>query len=325
MTDFKSKIIQMLTKYKKRLLKISWSFVRLFFLAGLSFIILYPFYLMISSSFLSRADMLDTSVFLIPKNFSVFSFHIADLIIGYWKSLFTSTVLTVTITIIQTFVCIVTGYGFGRFNFPGKNIFFALVIFTFVVPPQLYMASLYLRFRFFDIFGLFSIITGNPLNMINEYTPMYLLALTGNGIKNGLFIYIFRQNFRNMPRELEEAAYVDGAGTIKIFSSIMVPNVIATIITVVLFSFVWQYNDAFYSGLFLTSPDLLPLKYMGVYNWDVRILPSLGISDVDGYNPVFVNSVRSAAALMIMTPVILVYIFSQRFFVQSVERAGIVG
>jgi multiple sugar transport system permease protein len=161
--------------------------------------------------------------------------------------------------------------------------------------------------------------------MINEYTPMYLLALTGNGIKNGLFIYIFRQNFRNMPRELEEAAYVDGAGTIKIFSSIMVPNVIATIITVVLFSFVWQYNDAFYSGLFLTSPDLLPLKYMGVYNWDVRILPSLGISDVDGYNPVFVNSVRSAAALMIMTPVILVYIFSQRFFVQSVERAGIVG
>jgi multiple sugar transport system permease protein len=64
---------------------------------------------------------------------------------------------------------------------------------------------------------------------------------------------------------------------------------------------------------------------MGVYNWDVRILPSLGISDVDGYNPVFVNSVRSAAALMIMTPVILVYIFSQRFFVQSVERAGIVG
>lgn len=121
---------------------------------------------------------------------------------------------------LQTFVCLMVGYGFGRYEIPCRNLLFALVIFTIVVPPQLYMSSMYLHFKDFDILGLIRLIRGEPLHLVNTYAPLYLLSLTASGIKNGLFIYIFRQNFRNMPGEIEEAAFVDGAGHFRILPAL---------------------------------------------------------------------------------------------------------
>ncbi len=310
---------------KKKSVKLIWKGVRLFFLIGLSFMILFPVYKMVMSAFMSINDTFDNSVFLIPKNFSIYSFFVANNIIGYLGSLVNTLGLSFSITLIQLLVCTFVGYGFARFKFPMRNIIFALVIFTFVVPPQLYMSSLFIKFRFFDVFGLINLFTGNPLNLINSYTPMYLLALFGSGIKNGLFIYILRQGFRNLPKELEEAAYVDGAGVFKIFYKIMVPSVKAILITVGLFSFVWQYNDTFYSGFFLVSSNLLSIKYNAVYHWDVRYLNNYGLSDMEIYNPVFANSVKSAASLLIILPLIIVYLLVQKHFSESIERSGIVG
>ena len=129
------------------------------------------------------------------------------------------------------------------------------------------MASTYLHFKSFDIFGLFHMITGQPLNMINSYWPIFLLSLTGNGIKKRVvYCYIFRQNFRNRPKEIEEAAYVDGAGHLRIFGGIMVPNAfVATVVTVMLFSFVWTYNDNVVSGM-LTGGNHLQYLYIADFN-----------------------------------------------------------
>lgn len=115
------------------------------------------------------------------------------------------------------------------------------------------------------------------------YAPVVLLAMTGNGIKNGLFIYIFRQNFRSMPTALEEAAYVDGAGHIRIFTRIMLPNAITTIVTVALFSFVWQYNDTYYSGIYLNmDAGILSLKSTRWsvirWRWRISVCPSVRFS-----------------------------------------------
>ena len=313
-------------KIKKTGTRLAWSILKLFVMTGLSFIILYPVYKMFASAFMSKLDMLDSSVFLIPKNFSVYSFMISANMIGYLESLRNSLFLSVTIALIQLITCTMVGYGFARFHFPFKRILFALVIFTFVVPPQLYMSSLFIRFKFFDLFGIMSLLTGSPLNLIDaSYTPLYLLSLTGNGIKNGLFIYIFRQAFRNLPKELEEAAYVDGAGVFRVFAGIMLPNLTAVVITVGLFSLVWQYNDSFYSGFLLRSPNLLVLQYNILYHWDVRYLPNYGLTDAEIYNPVFATSVRSAAALIIIAPVVGIYMSVQRFFTESLERSGITG
>lgn len=321
-----SKLNKLMPQAKNRLRRFITSAVRLFFLVGLSFMILYPVYVMISSSLLGSEDMFDKSVFLIPKHPAINSFRIAAAMMNYGTGLVTTLLVSLSIMLIQCVICLATGYGFGRFNFPLRNIIFAFVILTVVVPPQLYMTTLYMRFQSIDMFGLVSLIRGEPFNLVNQYTPLYLLALTGNGIKNGLFIYIFRQNFRNMPLELEEAALVDGAGTFKIFTRIMIPNSITTIVTVALFSFVWQYNDSFYAHLFKTE-NMLSNQYQAIFDWDAGAMKSLdlGLSDVDLFNPVFASSVRSAAALMIILPVLVIYLVAQRQFVQSIERSGIVG
>jgi len=306
-------------KTKKIARKASWYGVRLFFLTGLSFVILYPVYTMIAAAFTSKADMLDSTVFLIPRTLSVYAFTIASELLNYQKSLALTLFIAVTVAAVQTLICMMAGYGFGRFRLPLKKLLFAMVLFTVVVPPQLYMSTLYLQFKDFSLFGLFK------TNLLNSFTPLYLLALTGNGIKNGLFIYIFRQNFRNMPNEIEEAALVDGAGTFKTFSHVMLPNAMASIVTIFLFSFVWQYNDSFYMGLFMTSPDILSINFNIAYHWDTQMLQTMGLSDADIFNPVFAATVRSACALLILAPVIAVYLALQRFFVESVERAGVVG
>ena len=161
--------------------------------------------------------------------------------------------------------------------------------------------------------------------MINSYWPIFLLSLTGNGIKNGLFIYIFRQNFRNMPKEIEEAAYVDGAGHLRIFGGIMVPNAVATVVTVMLFSFVWTYNDNVVSGMLTGSSHLLSVQYLYIADLTNLILKDWGIGDALSYNPIYMMCLKSAGVLLVILPPVLLYLVMQRFFVESVERSGLVG
>ena len=110
-----------------------------------------------------------------------------------------------------------------------------------------------MRFKGFDVFGLFQAVSGEPIHLLNSYWPFFLLSATGMGIKNGIFIYLFNQFFGGMPKEIEDAAMVDGAGSFKIFCKVMLPNAVTIIVTVLLFSVVWQYNDIMYSQLFLST------------------------------------------------------------------------
>ena len=302
-----------------------WNILRTVVLIGLCFMILYPVLQLLTRSFMGTADMNDGSVVLIPRPFSMENISLAWQMLDYPGSLAVTLLVVTTATVLQTLCCLLAGYGFARFDIPLKRLLFAMVIFTIVVPPQLYMASTYLHFKSFDIFGLFHMITGQPLNMINSYWPIFLLSLTGNGIKNGLFIYIFRQNFRNMPKEIEEAAYVDGAGHLRIFGGIMVPNAVATVVTVMLFSFVWTYNDNVVSGMLTGSSHLLSVQYLYIADLTNLILKDWDIGDALSYNPIYMMCLKSAGVLLVILPPVLLYLVMQRFFVESVERSGLVG
>ena len=302
-----------------------WNILRTVVLIGLCFMILYPVLQLLTRSFMGTADMNDGSVVLIPRTFSMENISLAWQMLDYPGSLAVTLLVVTTATVLLTLCCLLAGYGFARFDIPLKRLLFAMVIFTIVVPPQLYMASTYLHFKSFDIFGLFHMITGQPLNMINSYWPIFLLSLTGNGIKNGLFIYIFRQNFRNMPKEIEEAAYVDGAGHLRIFGGIMVPNAVATVVTVMLFSFVWTYNDNVVSGMLTGSSHLLSVQYLYIADLTNLILKDWDIGDALSYNPIYMMCLKSAGVLLVILPPVLLYLVMQRFFVESVERSGLVG
>ena len=124
---------------------------------------------------------------------------------------------------------------------------FGLVIFTLVVPPQIIILPLYLNLRFFTVWGL---IPEPGIDLLGSYWPFILMGISGTGFNNGLFIFIMRQFFKGMPRELEEAAYIDGANPLQTFLRVMLPGAKPALVIVFLFATVWMYNDYFFTLCF---------------------------------------------------------------------------
>lgn len=307
-----------------------WAIVRSIFIIGFSFIILHPVINMISKAFMHQVDVNDNTVLWFPKNFTLENLKFAWKLMNYPAAFLNSSVVTVITTLLQTTSCLIIGYGFARFEFKFKKILFALVMITILVPPQQVMAPLYLYFKNFDVLGIIKFTTGKSgINMLDSYWPFLFLSATGFGIRNGLFIFIFRQFFRSMPTETEEAAWVDGVGPLRTFAFIMVPNATTVIITVILFSFVWQWNDVFYSGIFLQNLRMLPQAFQ-LYNSYIggNKLISIVAEEMTRYNLYdfkVLALLRNAAIFMIMAPVVMIYTFMQRYFVEGIERSGIVG
>ena len=142
------------------------------------------------------------------------------------------------------------------------------------------------------------------------------------GLKDGLYIYMIRQFFRNIPNDMEEAAYVDGCGMFKTFYTIMLPEATPIITSCFLFSFVWQWTDGFYSGMFLGGRRLVSTSISS-------IVDSLGvyISRITGekvaVSIAYSNCILSTATLLVVGPLIILYLFAQRKFVESIASSGI--
>ncbi|MBQ8753050.1 MAG: carbohydrate ABC transporter permease [Clostridia bacterium] len=282
-----------------------WSVVRAVILAGLCFLILYPFFVKAVNGFKSLDDFLDSTVRYIPKEPTWDNWFTAFDRMEYLSSLGRTLMVSVLGGVLQTFISSLVGYGFARFKFKGNGILFACVILVLLVPPQTILIPLYETFRFFIIPGLF------PNGMINTVAPMIILSLTGLGLRNGLYIFMFRQSFRNMPKELEEAAYIDGCGAFGTFFKIMLPSARPIIVTVSLFAFSWQWTDTFYNDLFFPTQTVLASAVYKLQNvYDEAILNSM---------------LQNVGAILAILPLAIFYLFAQRAFVQSVERSGIVG
>ena len=241
-----------------------YSFLRFILLFGLCFLILQPLFNKISLSFMLENDLYDPTIIVVPRNFTTDNYKLVSSLIMYWKSLFNSIAISTIVSILQVASATVVGYGFARFDFPLKNFWFACVLLVIVVPPQTIMSSLYLNFRFFDIFGLFKFFTGETINLQKSIFPYLMLCLTTMGLKSGLYIFLTRQYFRGIPKELEEAAYVDGCGNFSTFIKIMLPDAKPILVSCFLFAFVWQWTDSFYSKMFLGNIPLLSSKLTAI-------------------------------------------------------------
>ena len=187
---------------------------------GLSFTMLYPLIKVLPAVFGDFATLDDPNVVWIPRKLSVLSFTAAIRIgFGNGTAVLLSLLYSAVVAGIQIFSSALAGYSLGRVRFPMRSLFMVLVVVTIVVPPQTLLIPQYLRFQKFDIFGIFTLLTGEPLNLLNQPYTLYLLAATGFGIKQGIFIFIFRQFFKGLPIELEEAAFIDGCGFYRTFSA----------------------------------------------------------------------------------------------------------
>lgn len=283
-------------------------------LISLSFIFIYPMLYLISKSLMLSSDLSDATVQWIPKGFSLenylFSFGALNYVKSFWNSVMTSLIPA----LIQIFSCAVIGYGFARYRFAGKALLLALVMFTFLVPPQTNVVPLYMFF--------------SDLGWINKYFPFWVPALFGHGLRGALFVLIFTQFFRGLPGQLEEAARIDGAGAYRTFWTIMLPLARPAMLVVFLFSLVWHWNDIFQPSLYVFMSEKFNLtQQLTVLNGQGEQELAIGgaaSSSALVQIPTFANRVM-AGALMTILPMLILYLFTQRYFVESVERAGIAG
>lgn len=317
-------------KLKSRLLRAGVTILRTVLLVGFSYIILHPIVLMISKAFMAQEDVFDNSVLWIPKHFTLQNLKVAFDTMKYSKALMNSVLTSFASTIMQVIPCMMAGYAFARFKFKGSNLLFAIVILTILMPPQQFMTPLYLHLSRFDIFGIIKTLNGGKtINLTSTYIPYFLLSLTGFGLRNGLFIFLFRQSFRGIPRETEEAAMMDGAGQFRIFWQIMLPSSATILVTVMLFSFVWQYNDTYYSGLLLADVQTLPQAF-GIFDatisgWNGDLSSHSVLAKYVLDDPKVLALLRNSAMLLILAPLLVVYALAQKHFIQSIERSGLVG
>lgn len=290
-----------------------WPFFRFVILFGLGFVILYPLIYMVSCTFRERSDMSDPTVMWIPRHYTLNVLKETIQAMDFWNTLKTTLILNVGCSLVQVISCAITGYGFARFKFKGKGILFGVVIMMILVPTQVISLPLYTQFRYF-LFG--------KVSLIDTMWTMYLPALTANGIRSGLMILIFRQFFKGLPRELEDAAYIDGCGPFKTFIRVMVPNAASSFLTVFLFSVVWYWNDYYVSTTFFTDTKTVALM---LTNLDNELKIKLFNDPTVQISPREQIVWKEAGCLISIAPILILYAFLQKYFTEGIERSGLVG
>ena len=286
-------------------------------LIGVGYVILSPVIGIIVNSISSNKDAYNPMVFVLPQFPTLERYALAIERLNYFPTMFRDLLYTLTLTALQLLVCSMVGYGFARFDFPLKKLLFGCVVVMIVIPAHTIMLPLYMTFKSFDPFGIVSVIKGTP-GIMGTVVPMYIMTLLGCGVRSGLYIYIFNQFFRGLPKEIEEAALVDGCGVWYTYFRIMLINAMPAVITVAVFSIVWQFNDTFYAKLFLISEDVVISK-------KISSLQAV-IANVDKILDTTIQELYlDAGIVLIILPILIIYLVLQKYFIEGVERSGIVG
>lgn len=319
--------------------KVMWSLIRFLIIFIIGFVIIYPVLQILSKAFMPVSQYADPSVIWIPKSLTMTNIKAAMLGLNFKATFTRSAILCIGCAILQVMSCAMIGYGFARFRFKLRGVLFGLVIVTIVIPTQLVYLPMMVQYRFFDFFGFSHVLaafTGKPYsaytkNLIDSNVTFFLPSALGVGVRSGLFIYIYRQFFRNMPKELEEAAKIDGCGPWRTFLRVMLPNAKSSALTVFLFSIVWHWNETMMSNAFFASGHkTLAVAVQSIADAAkseglITSIVESGLYTASGRNLQAAQGVAYGAVLLFLLPPLVLYIFTQRFFVEGVESSGIKG
>jgi multiple sugar transport system permease protein len=277
-------------------------------LIAIGFVYLYPLLFMFVTSLKSPADLLNPMVQWIPSEVYTGNYIKAFRVLDYPRTLFSSILISVVPSFFQAVVCSLVGYGLARYRFWGKNLLFALILATFIIPPQNTVIPQMLTYRDLGLLG-------NPLALV-------LPAMLGQGYKSAIFILIFYQTFLTLPKALEEAARLDGASDWKIFLRIAVPTAVPAYIISMIFSIVWYWNETYLTVIFLEGGvQSLPMQLAKFVQAYENLYPPGTVNIFDRLN----EAVKLSGTFLNILPLLLMYFVLQKWFVESVERSGIAG
>ncbi|MCR5323776.1 MAG: carbohydrate ABC transporter permease [Lachnospiraceae bacterium] len=277
----------------------------------IGFVYLYPMLYMFSTSLMNRDDLLDTSVKWIPSSFYLQNYADAAKSMDFWPTFAKGILIALLPTLCNVVICMMVGYGFAKYEFKGKKIMMGLLIFSYILPSQVTMIPTYVLY--------------NKMGILGTILTFVLPAIFGNGLNAPIFILIFYQFFKQVPKVLMEAAAIDGAGHLRTFFRIAVPSAIPAIVTVVLFSFVWYWNESYLTELYvrgLSTKSSWTNLVIQLKNFDSSFNTKASVGDTaTSLN----ESVRMAATALSILPLFVMYLILQRQFVESIDRAGITG
>ena len=284
---------------KQRVPGLLLSLIRFVIIFGLAFIILKPFVYKILMAFMSPDDLLDSTVRLVPQHFSLYYWKTALEGLNLGQTLRNTGLLSLLVGVIQVASCTMIGYGLARFKFRGSKLAMAMVIVIMLVPYHVISIAQYLGFVYFGV-GSFTI------NLTDSFWPSLILAFTGLGIKEGLYIYLLREFFKSLPAELEEAAYIDGAGEFRVLWSVVMPSVKPAWLTLIIFTFQNFWNA--------TGIQFL-------YDERLKMLPTV-LSQISGGGMARAGA-SAAVAMILMIPPIVLFLLSQSSVIETMSHAGI--
>ncbi len=278
------------------------------FLIIISYVFIFPFIYMMVTSLKSISDLYDISVNWIPTELHWQNYMVAYKNLDFLPHFLNSVLITTVCTVGHILSCSFVGYGFARFKFPLKKLWFTLVVLAIIIPPQVIILPLYLTY--------------SSLGWLNTYLPLMVPTFLGYGLRGGLFIFIFRQFFIGLPADLENAAKIDGCGFLGAYFRIAFPVSRSSSLLALVLSLVWHWNDFYEPVIYLGKQKSWPLPSMlpSIYEKYQQSAAEL----TQNADMVITEGVVMAATFLVIIPVLIAYCFLQKQFVQGVERSGLV-
>jgi multiple sugar transport system permease protein len=188
--------------------------------------------------------------------------------------------------------CSMAAYAFARLEFRGRKWWFAIMLLTIMLPIHVIIVPQYVMF--------------SQLDLINTFWPLILPKLLAT---DAFFIFLMVQFFRGIPRELDDAARIDGCGHGRIYAQIMMPLAVPALATTAIFTFIWTWNDFFSQLIFLTRPEM--------YTVPIALSAFLDSTGESSWGSMFAMSVVS------LVPIFLVFLFGQKYLVKGIATTGI--
>lgn len=276
-------------------------------LIGIGFVYLYPLLYILVNSMKDLEDLLNPMVKWIPTYINFTNYEKAFKVLNYIPTLTQTLYVVLLSTVAQVISSSLIGYGFARYDFKGKNFFFVLMIVTFLIPQQTLMIPRFLMFQ--------------KLGLLNSVLSFFVPATFGQGLNQALFILIFYQLFRMIPKSLEEAAKIDGANDLTVFVRVSLPLATPAFIISFVLSMVWYWNETYLSSLYFGNAiKTLPMQLQSFVD-SYRLLFPSGAVVTDRLN----ESVRMAGTLLTIAPLLIIYFIVERWLRESIDSVGITG
>lgn len=272
-----------------------------FMLFEFVYIFIYPYLYMIINSLKFEVDLKDLTRLWMINKFNFGNYTTVFRTIDFWGGLKNNLVICGLSGFGQVLSCSFIGYGLARFKFKGRNLLFALVIFGLMVPPQIFNIPLFIQF--------------SKIHWVGTILPIVVPSFFGFGLKGGLFIFIFRQFYKGIPKSYEEAARLEGCGEVNIFFRVILPLSKSSILVTTILSLVWHWNDYFEPITYLRGKTQMLSQMLALLN-DFRFMYATASGNA-------INMVALAGCVMATLPLLIIYLICQRQFLAGVEHSGL--